>query len=348
MFPGFATEERTAAFASRFPEAAVAGFFRTAQSLTVSTVGIGTYLGPIDDATDEAYTRSIERALASGVNFIDTSLNYRHQRSERAISRALENWVREGGGARDEVVLCTKAGYLVPDAIPVGKLSAGDVVGGMHCLHPAFLDDQLERSRRNLGLDTIDVFYLHNPETQLAYISPEAFYARIRKAFEFLEQQVEAGAIRYYGAATWDGFRRGGDARSLSLAGMSEIARDVAGATHHFRFIQLPVNLAMTEALSRPLEQGRTVLDLAAEVGITAVSSASLLQARLSRGLPDEIAQAMPGTLTDAQRAIQFTRSAPGVAVALVGMSSPAHVDENLGVSRIAPLDVGAFRQAFA
>ncbi len=46
----------------------------------------------------------------------------------------------------------------------------------------------------------------------------------------------------------------------------------------------------------------------------------------------------MPGLMTDAQRAIQFTRSTPGIDVALVGMGRPGHVLENLGVARARPL----------
>lgn len=348
MFAGFATSAGTMRFASRFPAEANSGFYRTAQGLTVSSVGIGTYLGQMDAATDAAYTQAIADALRGGVNFIDTSLNYRHQRSERAIAAALSDWFGAGNGARDEVVVCTKAGYLVPDAIPSGVLNASDVVGGMHCLAPAFLNDQLQRSRSNLGLATVDVFYLHNPETQLAYVDEDTFYERLARAFELLERLADEGQIRYYGAATWDGFRRGNAARTLSLARIEEAARMAGGDSHRFRFVQLPVNLAMTEALSKPLSNGRTVLELAAELGITVVSSASLLQARLSRGLPDEIAAALPGTSTDAQRAIQFTRSAPGVTVALVGMSNPAHVQENLGIAKIQPLAPEQFVRSFA
>ena len=341
MIPGCATTEATAAFAEGF---AGADFYRRSQSLTVSTLGIGTYLGPMTDAVDDAYAESVLRALRGGVNLIDTSLNYRHQRSERAIRRGLAAWFERDGGSREAALICTKAGYLVPDAVPA-KLNASAVVGGMHCLDPVFLEDQLERSRANLGLETIDVFYLHNPETQLAHVSEEEFYSRIGAAFETLERLAGEGRIRYYGAATWDGFRRG--SKRLSLTRMADLATQVGGSGHKFRFIQLPLNLAMTEALSKPLEADRTVLDLAGEFGVTVICSASLLQARLSRGLPDEIAAAMPGVSGDALRAIQFTRSAPGVTAALVGMSNPEHVTGNLDIRQIPPLSSDEFRRAF-
>jgi aryl-alcohol dehydrogenase-like predicted oxidoreductase len=211
----------------------------------------------------------------------------------------------------------------------------------MHSMAPNFLADQIDRSRANLGLETIDVFYLHNPETQLGHISREQFDTRIHAAFERLEQIVGQGKIGWYGAATWEGFRKPG---ALELPRLVEIAREVGGTDHHFRFIQLPFNLAMPEAFTqRPV----SVLESAREAGITVVASASLLQAKLSQGLPEQLARQFPGLETDAQRAIQFTRSTPGITVALVGMSDTAHVKENLAVSSIAPLDPESYRRLY-
>ncbi len=62
--------------------------------------------------------------------------------------------------------------------------------------------------------------------------------------------------------------------------------------------------------------------------------------------LPNDI-QAVLGEATDAQRAIQFVRSTPGLGTALVGMKQTAHVQENLAVSRSAPLDPEQFAKLF-
>jgi len=300
-----------------------------AQGRQVSSIGLGSYLGAMTDAADEAYTAAVRRALDGGINVVDTSLNYRHQRSERAIGRALA----EAG--QPDAMVCTKAGYLVPGAVPA--LEAEDVVGGMHSLAPGFLRDQFERSRQNLGRDCVDVFYLHNPETQLAHVTPGEFYARCERAFAVLEELAAAGRIRHYGVATWNGLRDG----SLSLDRLVACAQSVAGEAHRFRFIQLPVNLAMTEALTKG------VLATAASHGITAIASASILQARLAQGLPPELAAKIPGLTTDAQRALQFTRSTPGVTVALVGMGQVRHVEENLALAQVAPLSEAEYAGLF-
>ena len=346
-YPGFATAEGTARLASRFPALQARLFYRRAQGLIISSLGIGSYLGNIDDATDVGYKAAVTLALRNGINFIDTSHNYRHQSSERNIGEALSALMAAGEIRRDEFAVCTKAGYLVPGAVPTGILRPSDVVGNMHSMARAFLKDQLERSLGNLRLDTIDVFYLHNPETQLQYVSPVEFYSEVRGAFETLEAEVASGRIRFYGAATWNGFRTLNESEGLSLVRLAEIAADAAGPDHHFRFIQLPFNLSMTEGAASPRESlsGRpaSTLAVAQSLGISAVASASLLQAKLSRGLPDHVAAMLPGLSTDAQRAIQFARSAPGIVSALTGMSNPAHVNENLGVAAVAPADISAW-----
>lgn len=353
MHDGFATPGGTAAYAARFPDAQATAFYRAVEGCMVSSLGLGTYLGGTDEASDHSYVESILAALRGGVNFLDTSLNYRYQRSERNIGAALAELIGAGELRREEFMVSTKAGFLVPNATPAGKLQPEDIVGNMHSMAPEFLKDQIERSRANMDLATIDVFYVHNPETQLAHVPADEFYRRLRAAFEALESLAADGSIRYYGAATWNGFRAQADSsEALSLARMTETAREVAGEHHRFRFIQLPFNLAMVEALSYPNQavngERLPALDAARRVGVNVVASASLLQSRLCANLPPQLAERMPGACSDAQRAIQFARSAPGISVALVGMGNPEHVRENLSIAGLPPYTDGEFRKLFA
>ena len=130
-----------------------------------------------------------------------------------------------------------------------------------------------------------------------------------------------------------------------------EIALDVAGDDHHFKVVQLPFNLAMIEAftdVNQTLDGKKvTFLEAAAELGVTVVASASILQSRLSSGLPPIVGASLPGLRTDAQRAIQFTRSTPGIDVALVGMSEVAHVEENLELAKIPPAPTEEYLSMF-
>lgn len=360
-----ATYEGTTRYAEKFRGAAADGHFREAQGLVISSLGIGTYLGQPNEATDASYTAAIVAAVESGINLIDTAINYRLQRSERTVGTALKVLAHKGI-SRDEVVVCTKGGYLTPDgSMPADPnhyffteylqkeiLAAKDIAAGCHCMTDLFLANQLGRSLKNLQVECIDVYYLHNPETQLSEIAPAEFLKRVRDAFVFLEMAVERGQIQFYGMATWNGFRQDKSARdAMQLPEMVAIAKEIAGEQHHFRFVQLPFNLGMTEALTLGNQnvgsQLKTVMEAASELGITLIGSASLLQGQVAQNLPTFVAEAL-GLENDAERALQFARSAPGITAALVGMSRTAHVEANTRLVAEAPSGVEEFSKLFS
>jgi aryl-alcohol dehydrogenase-like predicted oxidoreductase len=356
-----ATAAGTAAYAKRFDGKAAAGHFRPSLGLTLSSIGLGTYLGRADDATDRAYVEAIEAAVRGGFNVLDSAINYRLERSERAIGQALAALASTGFG-REEIVVATKGGYLPardPEAYFREQIlgpelaTAEDLVAGCHCIAPGYLRHQLARSLENLGLQTIDVYYLHNPEQQLEEVEPDAFFAKMRAAFEALEGEVASGRIGFYGTATWNGYRVAPDAAgALSLEALVATAREVAGDAHLFRVVQLPFNLGMSDALVRETQtlkgEALPLLAVAQRLGVTVMTSASILQGRLTRGLPAAMQDALPGLANDAQRAIQFVRSAPGVTTALVGMAQAAHVDQNLGLLGVPPLPSASIAAFFA
>ncbi|MGH9573629.1 MAG: aldo/keto reductase [Candidatus Acidiferrales bacterium] len=365
LLPGRATPQATKDYAARFASHAAHGHFREAAGgLTVSSIGIGTYLGEADAATDRRYTEAAIAACEGGINFIDTAINYRLQRSERSVGAALQALVARGY-KREEFVVCTKAGFLTPDAtmpddaseyfqreyVSRGVFRTEDIVAGCHSLVPKFLADQLERSRRNLGLECVDVFYLHNPETQLGEISREEFRQRIRDAFAFCESAIVRGKIAAYGLATWKAFRENPTSENhLSLEEMASIARGLAGEAHRFRFVQLPMNLAMPEALTNANQvvNGKTMamVQAARALGITLVASAALLQGQLTSKLPAQMAEVL-GLSNDAERALQFVRSVPGLTTALVGMSRVEHVRANLALLSVEPAPRDQFLKLF-
>jgi aryl-alcohol dehydrogenase-like predicted oxidoreductase len=364
---GFATSEGTSHYRDRFQASAANGHFRNEQDLTLSSLGIGTYLGNPDEATDKAYEDTIVRAVQLGMNVIDSAANYRFQRSERAVGRALRKLTREHEFMREEVVVCTKGGYLPFDGAPPrdvrayveetfvrpGIASFEEIVGGSHCMTPAYLQNQLDQSLENMALSCVDVYYVHNPESQLGSVSADDFYSRLRKAFELLEKNIAAGKIRKYGVATWNGFRTSDDSEGYhSLSLMIEQARAVGGESHGFRFIQLPYNLAMPEAftLENQMLGGRrlSVLEVAAAEGVTVVASASILQGRVAAGLPENLRESLGSLATDAQTAIQFVRSTPGITTALVGMSDRKHVEENAQLLKVEPLSGKEFLKLFS
>lgn len=352
-----ATETGTSRYARRFDHRFDDAFYRSGPGdLRFSSIGFGTYLGDCTDEHDAAYEATIRHAVASGVNLLDTAINYRAQRSESAVGAAIQQLIASGNTTREELVVCTKGGYIPLDRTPPATRDAyqeyvkrefidneilrpDEIVAGGHSLAPRFLRYCLAKSRQNLGLRTIDVYYVHNPSQQLASISAQELRRRLVAVFGVLEEAVARGEIGVYGAATWDGLRMApGDRGHLSLEMLIEAAREVAGDSHHFRVVQTPISLAMPEAVRVPTQMvgGRamTVLDAAAHFGLSVVGSATLMQSRLTSGLPEELRAHFPGFQTDAQRAIGFARTIPGVTASLVGMKRPEHVDENLGAAR--------------
>jgi aryl-alcohol dehydrogenase-like predicted oxidoreductase len=132
--------------------------------------------------------------------------------------------------------------------IDTNLAAAEEIASGCHCISPSFLRNQIERSRTNLGLSTIDCFFLHNVEEQLLNVGRSTFLQRMRVAMATLEEACDLGWIARYGLATWAGFRETAEHEQyLSLDEIVNLAVEVGGSGHHFRLVQLPFNLKAIE-----------------------------------------------------------------------------------------------------
>ena len=158
-----------------------------------------------------------------------------------------------------------------------GAISAADVAGGRHCIHPAAIRASLAASLDALGLETVDVLYVHNAaEAQLRAEGLTPFLRRLRGAFEACEAERREGRVRAYGLATWTAFRVPPDSPDHhSLSAVLELARSVGGEGHGFRYVQLPVNAHMAEAWAEKWQQ----MEVRGEAGDARVKFVSLLDA---------------------------------------------------------------------
>ena len=280
---GRATPEGTAARARRFPRQAAGYGPLGSTGLTVSRLGFGCYR--VDDETPE-HREALIAALERGCTLIDTSTNYTDGASERLVGSVLAELGREGRLAREEAVVVSKIGYVQGQnlALALEREQAGTpfpemvkyMDGCWHCIHPAFLQDQLTRSLDRLQLQTIDVCLLHNPEYFLSDSKKqrrglpaevrEAFTRRVREAFAFLETQVAEGRIGCYGVSSNTAGAAPDDPEAVSLTRLLEAAEGAGGPGHHFRVLQVPLNLFEAQALLQPNtgpEGRRTVLEAA-------------------------------------------------------------------------------------
>ena len=346
-----ATKEGTFAYLKQFPKHS-RDFYRFEGEFFVSSLGLGTFRKEPyrEENYIVNYKDAVKTAILNGINLIDTAINYRYQISEREIGEALQELFAQGRAQREQLVITSKAGFIplefpfpedpyawIKDNVIDRELADPDeIVIDQHCMSPDFLRWSVGQSLQNLGLETLDILFLHNPETQLGYIGYETLKLRIRSAFELFERLADEGKIRCYGVACWNGFLFDPNhAEYLSLGDIHAIAREVGGEAHRFRYVQAPFNLAKTQAFTFSNQQGPdgryyTLMQAVQGYGLRMIGSSSLLQMNLFKGnFKDEVRE-MLGTqdLTDVATALQFARA--GVLSALFGAVDPQHVEDNL------------------
>lgn len=341
-------------------------YFKQFGQKTVSSLGVGTEPGDATSEVDESYHDALVYALENGINVLDTSITYRHQRSERVVGEAIS----DADVDRSEVFIATKGGFIPYDEQPPsdresyieqefiepGLVTPADLVEDVHTVNPDFLDRMIDMSKENLGVRSIDLYYLHNPERQLEKRSREEVYDQIERAFELLEIKVNSGDISHYGVASWESFRVPRDADEyLSLQEIvnraQSAARTVGNSDHGLAAIELPFNLVMTEAsdlqeqpIVREDSSGEftkevlcSTLKAADELGLEIFTSASLNQEYLVEGVPEQITSQFSGNKTS-QSAINFIRAHPEITAALVGMDKREFVEENIVAGRFSPV----------
>lgn len=329
--------------------------FRRTEIGPLSSLGLGTYLGDLNRETDELMVSAVVRAISEGaVNVVDTAINYRWMASERCVGRGLRALVESGDLNRRSVLICTKAGYISHDpirgesyeefvtkrVINAGLAGPEDVVAGIHCIAPKYVEWSVKRSLANMDLETVDVVYLHNVlESQAPVVGRAETMKRIANAFRVLEDLRAEGYICWYGMATWSSLLVPKESEEhLELEEVAEVARSVGGTSNGFKFVQLPLNYAMRGAieLTNQTIQGAELspVEAARRLGLIVVTSAPLLQGRLLKWA-GAVSQRTPG-MTTAQTLIQFCRRTQ-VTTTLVGAKSPDHVKELIELAKVAP-----------
>jgi aryl-alcohol dehydrogenase-like predicted oxidoreductase len=363
---GFATSEGT----KNYTEYAISqgrpiSHFKSFDSLHLSSIGMGTYLGQPSEEDDQAVENAVFESVKSGaVNVIDTAINYRAMRSEKSIGRALLRLVKDRIISRDQIFISTKNGYITNDGdypnidvmeyihrmyIQTDVITADDISSGYNIINPNYLAKCIDKSLMNMHVSSIDLVYIHNAfESWYQDVSREQFMEMLVKAFEVYEKYRAKNKIRYYGMATWTCFRVPPiSPEYLSLEQAVKSADSVGGKDHGFRFIQLPYNLAYSEALllrnqSVGSEENLTILQAAAKLNIGIFTSIPLFQGRLLRSqIPDY------GGITDpVAKLVQIVRSSPSVIAPLIGQKKAEHVEENLKTANMPPLSEEEFKQA--
>lgn len=218
----------------------------------LSKYSFGTYRTTYQDPK---HKEALKYALDNGIKYIDTSSNYMHGEAEILIGQSLEN--RE----RRDFTIVSKGGYIqgenlkrVEEGFKVEDLVRYDS-DCLHSIHPDFLEDQINRSLKRLKTNYIDIYLLHNPEyyllkeikvglTEQAVLKHhEIMQQRIKKAFAFLEEKVKEGKIEAYGISSNSFAKKRENYHFLEYKHLINYAKEIAGENHHFKVIQLPMNM---------------------------------------------------------------------------------------------------------
>ena len=266
----------------------------------------------------EAGVRTINHALDRGVSLLDTADMYANGGNEELVGRAIT-------GRRDEVVLATKCGITTVPGIGLPRGVNGD---------PAYVRRSAEASLGRLGVDVIDLYYLHRIDPTVP----------IEESVGAMSELVERGLVREIG---------------LSEVGPADLRR--AHSTHPIAAVEMEWSI-----VSRELEDD--VVPIARELGIGVVCYSPISRGMLSgdaaglrpglldfrRFLPrwSRRNRAHNARLVDVIRAVAARRGATPAQVALAwllakgddvvpipGTSKPHRLDENLGAFDITLTD---------
>lgn len=353
-----ATTEATYNYAKQFSN--YKDFYIKHNDLIFSKLGLGTFNK--EPYKEENYVfhyiEGVKTAVKNGINLIDTASNYRYGQSEKEIGEALKELYAEGAVKREELIICSKGGFIqldfpfpenpyawIEEHILKPKLALKeDIELDQHCMTPDYLEWSCQNSLNNMGVECFDIYYLHNPEMQLIKLGYDKFLKKIESIFKRFEKMADKGMLKYYGVAVWNAFINPKNNKELiNLEDLVKIAEKVGGENHRFKYIQTPFNMGKTSIYTLPTQTVKgeecTLLQAAHRLGMGVISSSSLLQMNLfKKSFKPETGYLLDPNMTltkDIQLALQFVRSTPGIISSLFASKVPVHIKENLEITKI-------------
>lgn len=295
----------------------------------VTEIGFGAWAigGNWGDVSEGAAKATLQATLDAGVTFLDTADVYGDGRSERLIRDVLA----ERGGARP--VVATKAGRRVDPHVSEGYT-------------PQALEAFIDRSRENLGMETLDLVQLHCPPVEV-YYRPEIFAA--------LDNMVARGKLRHYGVSV----EKVEEAlKAIEYPGVASVQ------IIYNMFRQRPADLFFREAQARnvaviarvPLASGLLTGKMRADTAFAADDhrnfnrhGAAFDVGETFAGVPydvaleavDEVRALVPEGATMAAMALRWILMADAVSVVIPGAKTPEQAAQNAAADALGPLAAG-------
>jgi len=361
FYSGFATPKGTTKYMdSALKKGASRSHFKNVENLKLSSVGMGTYLGNLSAQDDADLEKSLSYSVKEGgINVIDSSINYRSMLSEKCIGRAINSLIEEEVIDRESVFICTKNGYVTNDGdlskvdidtylqlmfLNNNIISRSDLSPSYHIMNPNYISRCIDKSLCNMGINTIDLIYIHNSlESWYNIVDRSTYHEMLSRVFQLYEDFRQKGKINFYGMATWNCFTSKENSKGyLSLKEVVNIANDVGGRNNGFKFVQFPFNMYLNEPYTfrnQPTDTSSkaTLLEAAQKYGIHVFTSVPLYQGKL---LQSELNRSPLDNLPAMSlKLLQFVRSTPGITAPLIGQKKTRHTKENTLISKYPPLN---------
>ncbi len=332
MYEGFATEKQTKEYLKKCY--VMNNKIHSTSFFSVSALGLGAGRSPSKKYCknkDDKFNEIVNYCLMNGMNLIDTASIYRDMTSESQIGSVLTNIFKSGCFGRPMYVISTKSGVIdnkkhLNFVLDNNIVKEEDIIEKQEkyfTINDKYFQYEIESSLRKLNIKTIDIHYIYNPESILSIIGPKEFYCKLAKLFEFYENQVRIGNIKYYGLSTWNAFSVClKDKRNISIYEVKKIANSVGGKENKFKFVQLPycqVNQsAKINKTQKYMGELFTTFEICKKLNIHVIASAPLCQMKyssLSENAKDRLIHVM---------------QQQNILSSVVGMSSLVHAFENI------------------
>jgi aryl-alcohol dehydrogenase-like predicted oxidoreductase len=310
----------------------------------LSKVGVGLYQGEETDESDRKLLEVLEFALLSGVLVFDCAPSYRNRRSEKILGELIRLYPNQ------DYFISTKGGF-VPFDFSQGEQKEKEYINELvakgwirpqffdynffQCFDPLYLDHSLNTTLTTLSRDSVELYYLHNPEYFLEKVGRDRFLAVMRDVFLWIREKIEAGQMKAFGISSWFGFFNLDPKKRLQVLDFFKLAEEV-GIQSYFNCIQVPYNFSQTKGLffkgQQVGESQKSLFSLAEELKISILASAPLGQGKLPKYTYPEKVKTIFSGMTSAQVSLSFVLSTPGISVALIGTTSLVHFKELISV----------------
>ena len=291
----------------------------------VSEISFGAWAvgGSWGETDDSESLAAMHKAIDLGVNFFDTADVYGDGHSEQLIRKLKSE-------RKEEIVVATKAGRRLDPHVAEGYNLEN-------------LEKFVDRSRENLGMDTLDLVQLHCPPTDAYYMA---------EPFEALEHLKSKGKIRHWGASVAR-VEEGLHAMDYPGCQSIQIIFNIFRQRPSELFLKLAEEKKVGVIVRVPLSSGMLTGKMSKDSAFAADDhrqfnrdGAAFDKGETFSGVPfevgldavEDIRKLVPEGMTMAQLALAYTVSFSGVTCAIPGGKNPSQVEANASADDFAPL----------